>query len=147
MGVWIEIAGIELGMGFDGNRYKEEKVGEERLEWFGGQSYKVYTEYKGIHGSDFTTYLGAYIRNWISVGAVMDCGYGTYSKTKVQYVYGYGIGSDFDHSGPTMEDSYVSWGVYAKLNYQFKKHYNIFLLGRACLNGNNAVALGFGGNF
>lgn len=145
-GFWFEVAGIELGMGIDGDTYSEELVSKEEYPWLGGTTSKIYYSYKGVKAASFITYLGAYIRNWISVGAVMDYDYGPYTRLKTQYNYSYGIDSDFKDSGPVTDGSAISWGLYVKGNFQFKKHYNIFLLGRACLNGNNGLVLGFGVN-
>lgn len=147
-GFWFEVAGLELGMGLDGSTYNEVLVSKDESPWLGGNSCKITYKYEGMKGSTFITYLGAYIRDWISVGAVFDFNYGKYRRTKIQRYYGVSyLDSDFDEYGPfTDGNPNISWGLYVKGNLHFKKHYNIFLMGRACLNGNNALLLGFGVN-
>ncbi len=147
-GFWFEVAGIELGMGIDGKTYNEALVSKEEHSWFGGNSSKITYNYEGMKASSFITYLGAYIRDWISVGVVFDYDYGKYRRKTVQYYYGVSyLDSDFDEYGPfTDGNPNTSWGIYVKGNYHFSKNCNVFLLGRACLNGNNALVLGFGVN-
>lgn len=146
-GFWFECVGVELGMGFDFGRYNETLVSEERHSWFGGDSYKIWREYSGTKGSTMIVYLGAYIRNYISAGAVMDFGHGKYHRTSVYKSYGNYIESDFDDYGPFLDDKSVGMGLYVKGNYQFTKNLSVFLLGRVCTNGNNGLLLGVGANF
>ena len=145
-GFWFEVVGVELGMGFDLGEYNETLISEERHSWFGGDSYRIWRVYSGIKGSTMIAYLGAYIRNYISVGAVMDYGYGRYHRTTVYKSYGNYIESDYDDYGAILDKKSVGLGLYVKGNYQLSKNFSIFLLGRVCTNGNNGLLLGIGAN-